>query len=110
MHGLLQDVRYALRQLRKSPGFAAVAIITLALGIGANTAIFSVVNAALLRPLPYKDDGRLVVVLHNGRNPVAPANFADWQSQNRSFESMGAAESWSPNLTLTEDSSKKTTP
>lgn len=103
MHGLLQDVRYALRQLRKSPGFAAVAIITLALGIGANTAIFSVVNAVLLRPLPYKDDGRLVVVLHNGRNPVAPANFADWQSQNHSFESMGAAESWSPNLTSTDN-------
>ena len=103
MHGLIQDVRYALRQLRKSPGFAAVAIITLALGIGANTAIFSVVNAVLLRPLPYKDDGRLVVVLHNGRNPVAPANFADWQSQNHSFESMGAAESWSPNLTSTDN-------
>jgi putative ABC transport system permease protein len=103
MHGLLQDVRYALRQLRKSPGFAAVAIITLALGIGANTAIFSVVNAVLLRPLPYKDDGRLVVVLHNGRNPVAPANFVDWQSQNHSFESMGAAESWSPNLTSTDN-------
>src|ERR1051325_8134599 len=103
MNGLIQDLRYALRQLRKSPGFAAVAVITLALGIGANTAIFSVVNAVLLRPLPYKDDGRLVVVLHNGRNPVAPANFADWQSQNRSFESMGAAESWSPNFTSTDN-------
>jgi predicted permease len=78
-------------------------IVTLALGIGANTAIFSVVNAVLLRPLPYKDDGRLVVILHNGRNPVAPANFADWQSQNRSFESVGAAESWSPNLTSTDN-------
>jgi len=103
MNGLIQDVLYALRQLRKGPGFAAVAVITLALGIGANTAIFSVVNAVLLRPLPYKDDGRLVVVLHNGHNPVAPANFADWQSQNHSFESMGAAESWSPNLTSTDN-------
>ena len=103
MGSIFQDIRYALRQLRKNPGFAAVAVITLALGIGANTAIFSVVNAVLLRPLPYKDDGRLVVVLHNGRNPVAPANFADWQSQSRSFESMGAAESWSPNLTSTNN-------
>lgn len=103
MNSILQDIRLSLRQLLRNPGFAAVAVITLALGIGANTAIFSVVNAVLLRPLPYKDDGRLVVVLHNGRNPVAPANFADWQGQNHSFVSMGAAESWSPNLTSTSN-------
>ena len=99
METLLQNLRYTVRALRKSPGFTAVAVITLALGIGANTAIFSVVNAVLLRPLPYKDDGRLVVILNKGRNPVAPANFIDWRSQSQSFSQMGAAEYWTPNLT-----------
>ena len=79
--------------------FTAVAALTLALGIGANTAIFSVVNAVLLRPLPYKEDGRLVVILNKGRDPVAPANFVDWRSQSQSFSQMGAAEYWTPNLT-----------
>ncbi|HEY3169466.1 MAG TPA: ABC transporter permease [Thermoanaerobaculia bacterium] len=96
---LLQDMRYGLRILRRSPGFTAVAVVTLALGIGANTAILSVVNAILLRPLGYADPDRLVVMLHKGRNPVAPANFLDWRAQSRSFESMGAAEVWSANLT-----------
>lgn len=103
MTSLFQDIRYAVRQLRKSPGFTTVAVLTLGLGIGANTTIFSVVNAVLLRPLPYRDDARLVVILHNGRSPVAPANFIDWQNQSHSFDSMGAAESWSPNLTSTDN-------
>jgi predicted permease len=106
METLLQNLRYTIRGLRKSPGFTAVAVITLALGIGANTAIFSVVNAVLLRRLPYKDDSQLVVILHNGRNPVAPANFADWRTQNHVFESMGAAEYWTPNLTGTDNPEK----
>ena len=72
MTGLLQDVRHALQQLRNRRGFTAVAAITLALGVGVNTAIFSVVNAVLLRPLPYNNSDRLTVILHDGRNPVAP--------------------------------------
>jgi predicted permease len=94
----LQDLRYGARLLRRAPGFAAVAIATLALGVGANTAILSVVYGILIRPLPYADSGRLVVLLHQGRNPVAPANFLDWQARARSFERMGAAEYWTPNL------------
>ena len=99
MTGILRDSHHGLRQLRKNLGFSAVAILTLALGVGANTAIFSVVNAVLLRPLPYKDDSRLVVILEKGRNPVAPANFLDWRDQNHVFEQIGAAEYWTPNLT-----------
>ena len=94
-----QDLKYGLSTMRRSPGFAAVAVLTLALGIGANTAIFSVVNAVLLRPLPYRDPARLVTVLHDGWKPVAPANFFDWREQSSSFESVAAAQLWS--LTMT---------
>ncbi len=95
---MIQDLRYALRQLRKSPGFTVVAMLAIALGIGANTAIFSVVNAVLLRPLPYQDADRLVTILHNWDGPVAPANYLDWRSQNHVFQDMGIAENWTPNL------------
>src|SRR5262245_709279 len=95
----LEDLRYGARTLYKNSGFTVVAVITLAVGIGANTAIFSAVNAVLLQPLPYNDPGRLVVILHDGHNPVAPANFIDWRNQNSVFERMAAAEYWTPNLT-----------
>jgi predicted permease len=94
-----QDLRYGARAMLRTPGFTAVAVIALALGIGASTAIFSVVNAVLLRPLAYKDSDRLVTILHSGSDPVAAANYIDWRDQSRSFEAMGAAQYWSPNLT-----------
>ena len=94
----LQDIRFGTRMLVKNPGFTIVAVLTLALGIGANAAIFSVVDAVLLRPLAYRDADRLVTILHHGDNPVAVANYIDWRDQSRSFEAMGAADSWSANL------------
>ena len=102
---LFKDIRYAIRGLRKRPGFTFVAVITLALGIGANTAIFSVVNAVLLKPLAFKDPDRLVIVWEDAafvgfpRNTPAPANYFDWKSQNRSFEDMAATAPTSFNLT-----------
>jgi putative ABC transport system permease protein len=91
MQTLLQDLRYAFRLLAKSPGFAAIAILTLALGIGANTAIFSVVNGVLLRPLAFRDPSRLVIVAEKSSFPTISTsyqNFVDWRDQSRSFESM----------------------
>ena len=94
-----RDVRYAIRTLIRRPGFTVVAVIALALGIGATSAIFSVVNGVLLRPLPYRDPDGLVVILHEGRNPVAPANYLDWKRQSSLFSSFGAAEYWSGTVT-----------
>ena len=96
---LLQDVRHGVRTMLRTPTFAVIAIVVLALGIGANTAIFSVVDAVLLRPLAYRDPGRLVTILMNGEGPVAVANYIDWRDQSHSFAATGAADYWSPNLT-----------
>jgi predicted permease len=90
----VQDVRHGLRMLRKSPGFTAVAVLTLALGIGANTAIFSVVNGVLLRPLPFKSSARLVSLRESVEkdrvNPVAYPNYLDWRAASQSLEEMSA--------------------
>ncbi len=96
MDKVLQDIRYGLRVLRKQPGFTAVAIIALALGIGATTAIFSVVNGVLLRPLPYTDPDRLVMVWerniprNRATNVVSPANYLDWTRQTQTLDPMAA--------------------
>jgi putative ABC transport system permease protein len=103
MTTLVQDLRYAFRMLLKNPGFAAVAVIALALGIGANTAIFSVVNTVLLRSLPYADPGRLMVVKENklpqfSSFSISPGNFLDWQKQSTSFEKLVAINGSAYNL------------
>lgn len=104
-----QDVRYALRLMAQRPGFTAAVILTLALGIGANTAVFTVINAVLLRPLPFGDPDRLMAVWENDRvngkprYQVAPANFKDWQEQTRAFEHMAAFREESANFTADGD-------
>jgi putative ABC transport system permease protein len=99
-----QDLRYGARLLRRSPAFSLVAVLTLALGIGANTAIFTVVNAVLLRPLPFPEPDRLVRVWEssptgNQRNVVDPFNFLTWRDRTRGFEQMAAIDAWTSNIT-----------
>ena len=105
METLLNDIRYGARGLWKRPGFTAIAVLTLALGIGANTAIFSVVNAVLLRPLQFRDPDRLVMIWEDAtfagfpRNTPAPANYVDWKNQTQSFEDIAATNEGTFNLT-----------
>jgi predicted permease len=112
MEKVWQDVRFGLRILAKSPGFTAVAVLSLALGIGANTAIFSLVDAVLLRPLPFKQPDRLVMVWEDAsfagfpRNTPAPANYADWKSQNETFEDMAATATGDYSLTGDDEPEK----
>jgi putative ABC transport system permease protein len=107
MEILRKDITYGVRMLIKSPGFTAVALLALTLGIGANTAIFSVVNSVLLRPLPYSDPGRLIQLwetsARKGRSgiPASYPNFADWRDQNQAFEQVVAYSDWTFNLTGT---------
>jgi MacB-like periplasmic core domain len=103
---IVQDLQFAVRQLRKNPGFAIVTVVTLGLGIGATTAIFSIFNATLLRPLPYKDPDRLVVLWaaipdmgYAGPGALTDPDFAQWQQQNQVFEEIAAFRGQTSNLT-----------
>src|SRR5262245_20446043 len=92
---LRQDVSYGLRLFKPGPGLNHAVVVALALGIGATSATFSVVDAVLLRPLDYADADQLVAVMHRRTNPVSPANYLDWQRNSTStFSAMGAAEYW----------------
>src|SRR6185295_7875828 len=96
METLLRDIRYGVRSLLKRPGFTAIALVALALGIGANTAIFTLVNAVLLRPLPFAEPDRLVWVWGNiksggNRASVSPLDFLDYRQQNNTFEEFAAS-------------------
>jgi len=103
MHIFLQDLRYALRQLRKSPGFATVAVLTLALGTGANTALFSVINGVLLNPLPFPQSDRLVMLYESKPNfdqgSISYPNFREWQKDNHTFSAIAVSRPYAVSLT-----------
>src|SRR5215475_12108784 len=110
MQGLLQDLRYGARMLMKKPGFTLSAVVTLSLGIGANTAIFSVVHAALLRPLPYENPEQLVMIwernLSRGleQSQASPVTYCDWREQKHLFDKIAGW--WYPQVNLTDTGSE----
>src|SRR6185436_7911429 len=100
LDAFLQDLRYAARSVVRARGFVTAAVSALALGVGATTALFSVVWAVLLTPLPYASPDRLVIILHGDEvnNPVSPADYLDFRRAARSFSTIAAAQAWSANL------------
>src|SRR5947207_5137847 len=110
---IMNDLRFAFRQVLKNPGFTVVAVLTLALGIGANTALFSVVNGVLLRPLPFHEQDRLVTLWESSpaqgvdQQNVSPPNFADWQAQSRAFEELAFWTGPNDFNLVTQDGSEK---
>src|SRR5215207_944157 len=103
---MIQDLIYGLRWLRKNPGFTVVAVLMLAVGIGVNTAMFSVINAVLLSPLPYPEADRIVWMNESGPEVtnrfVSYPNFVDWRERNHVFEAMSTFRGWSMNITGTD--------
>jgi putative ABC transport system permease protein len=112
MEALIQDLRYGIRLLVKNPAFTLIAVMTMALGIGANTALFSVVNGVMLKSLPFKAPGRLVFALETNAKFPAPGvsastlNYRDWKEQNQSFESLSARQGFTGNLTSSDQPEK----
>jgi predicted permease len=110
MEGLLKDIRYGVRSLLKHPGFTAILVVTLAVGIGASSAIFSVVNTVLLRPLPYRQSERIVAIQAldraGKRVQISPANFLDWRAQNSVFEHLAAILTRPTNLALADQAER----
>src|SRR5215207_4371866 len=110
MDSILKDIRYGLRSLLKHPGFTAIVVITLALGIGASTAIFSIVNSVVLRRLPYPTADRIVAIQElnpeGKRIQVTGPNFIDWRAQNTVFEHLAAIKTRNANLTLADQAER----
>jgi predicted permease len=110
MHTIFKDIRYGLRSLLKHPGFTAIVVVTLAIGIGASSAIFSVVNTVLLRPLPYRQAERIVAIQELDKDgkkvQVTPANFLDWRAQNTVFEQLAAILTRPANLALADQAER----